>query len=131
VGEVGKKHAPFGLELTKISYGPPKRKPPRMVWAGGPVSVELGRLEQGLRNSLYETMRAGSEGEAHGFSPHITLGRLKQWEFQRQEIDEVPEIDETISVQFPVDSIEVMESELKREGPEYHVLESSPLSQEA
>jgi len=59
------------------------------------------------------------------------LGRLKQWEFQKQEIDEVPEIDETISVQFPVDSIEVMESELKREGPEYHVLESSPLSQEA
>lgn len=127
VREIGAKHSPFWLELESIVYGPPKKKPPRMVWAQGPSSPELGRLEQDLKNSLFETIRPEEAGESHGFSPHITLGRLKQWEFQRQETDEMPEINQEISLKFPVESIEVMESELRREGPEYAILESAGL----
>jgi 2'-5' RNA ligase len=41
--------------------------------------------------------------------------------------EEIPEVDEIIDLAFTVESIEVMESELKRGGPVYTVLESSNL----
>ena len=33
VGEVTKQHKLFSVDLNKIIYGPPKKMPPRMVWA--------------------------------------------------------------------------------------------------
>lgn len=130
VREIGSKHSPFWLELESIVYGPPRKKPPRMVWAQGRSSLALGRLEQDLKNSFFEMVAHEKPGETQAFSPHITLGRLKQWEFQKQEADEVPEINEEISLRFTVNSIEVMESELRKEGPEYGLLESAPLLKE-
>lgn len=129
-GEIGARRKPFWLELKRIVYGPPKKKPPRMVWAEGKPSRELSLLEQDLKNSFFETVVPEKPGRTPAFSPHVTLGRLKQWEFQKQEIDEVPEINEEISLKFEVRSVEVMESELRREGPEYQILESAPLLKE-
>ncbi|PIX88575.1 MAG: hypothetical protein COZ30_00470, partial [Candidatus Nealsonbacteria bacterium CG_4_10_14_3_um_filter_36_16] len=57
---------------------------------------------------------------------HITLGRIKQWEFRQIEPEERPEVNEEINLTFEVNSIEVMESELKRGGSEYTILESFP-----
>lgn len=61
---------------------------------------------------------------AVGDKYHITLARLKQWEFRKMESEERPEVSEDINLQFEVNSIEVMESELKRTGPEYSILQS-------
>ena len=65
--------------------------------------------------------------ESKGFSPHITLARIGQWEWKRIEPEERPEINEDINFVFEVDSIEIMESELKRGGAIYSVFESYPL----
>ena len=65
---------------------------------------------------------------AVGESYHITLARLRQWEFNKIEPEEKPEINEDINLTFEVNSIEVMESELKRGGPNYIVLESCRLA---
>jgi 2'-5' RNA ligase len=43
------------------------------------------------------------------------------------EPEEVPEIDENIDLTFSAESIEVMESELTRQGPRYTILESHEL----
>jgi len=123
--EVTLRHGPFSINLIKILYGPPK-KPPRMVWIEGEESEELGKLQMDLENSFKGLQY---KKEARPYAPHITLGRLREWEFRRIEPEEKPEINEKISLNFFVESIEVMESELKKTGPEYTILESVSLSE--
>ncbi len=118
--EVASKHTPFDVNLTRISYGPTDKQPPRMIWAVGEKSEEFASLKENLDKSL-------GSSENREFTPHITLGRIRKWDWQRIEPEERPEINEDIDLQFPVNSIEVMESVLKRGGPEYTVLESAPL----
>jgi len=136
------RNKPFLINLNKICYGPPHqnklgtgqatdKKPPRMVWAEGEKSQELGNLQIDLENAVLESFTSypfhqnlvgGSSG--HAYAPHINLGRLKIWEFKAIEPEERPEISEEISLSFEVNSIEIMESRLKPKGPDYFVLES-------
>ena len=148
--EIASRHPVFGLNLTKISYGPPQKMPPRppkfpeivteekeweqkfgrprMIWAAGQESEELGKLQKDLESSLFTfSFKALSESGIRSFAPHITLGRIRQWDFRRIEPEERPEVKEDVSFSFEVSSIEVMESQLKRGGPEYTILESCPL----
>lgn len=125
--EVAQKHEPFPINLIKICYGPPKKIPPRMIWAEGEKSEELGKLQNNLENSLLASSAKGVESEPRPYAPHITLGRIKAWEFQKIEPEERPEVQETINFSFEVNFIDVMESELKRGGPNYTILETCPL----
>ncbi len=106
-----------------------------MVWAEG-TCPELGegkkidrlsQLQKDLENSLLTSPIKGTEQEAKPYIPHITLGRIRAWEFKQIEPEERPEVDEEIDLNFEVYSIEVMESQLKKGGAEYAVLESAPL----
>jgi len=124
--EVASRHQPFSINLNKILYGPPKM-PPRMVWVEGEKSKDLANLQIDLEKSLTSSGKIRFEPEERSFTCHITLARIKQWEFRQIEPDERPQVDEDISLSFDVNSIEVMESQLKRAGPEYTVLESAPL----
>ncbi|MBU4298946.1 RNA 2',3'-cyclic phosphodiesterase [Patescibacteria group bacterium] len=121
VREAAKKHNPFLINLTKVCYGPPKKMPPRMVWVEGEKSDELTELQKDLEKSL-------GVAETRPYAPHLTLGRIKTWDFRQIEPEERPEINEELNLGLEVNSIEVMESELKRGGAEYAVLESVPLS---
>jgi len=125
--EVASRHEPFFINLKKIIYGPPKKMPPRMVWAEGEKSEELGKLQKDLENSLLSSSVKGMESENRPYAPHINLGRIRAWEFRQIEPEERPEVNEEINLSFEVNSIEVMESELKRGGAEYAILESCPL----
>ncbi len=98
--ELASKQKPFSITLNKICYGPPKKMPPKMVWVVGERIKEFNLV------------------------PHITLGRIKIWEFKQIEPEERPEVNEEINLKFEVNSIEVMESVLKKGGPEYIILES-------
>jgi len=135
VKEVAKRHNSFSMNLNKVLYGPPLRqgsagqapKIPKMVWAEGEKSDELIDLREDLQNCLLEKIRFRPEGS--GFVTHITLARISEWEFRKFEPEERPEINEDIDLMFSVESIEVMESELKRGGPVYTVLESHILGE--
>lgn len=127
--EVATRNSSFSINLNKICYGPPKKLPPRMVWVEGEKSEELGKLQKYLENSLSTASIGGLKSEIRPYSAHITLGRIRTWEFRRMEPEERPEINEDIDLSFEVNSIEVMESKLKRGGPEYTVLESALLGQ--
>lgn len=98
--ELAEKHKPFVIKLDRICYGPLGKIPPHMIWAVGSKIEELNLI------------------------PHITLARIKKWEWKKIEPEERPQIDENINLEFEVESIEVMESVLKRGGPEYTILES-------
>lgn len=127
VAEAAKQHKSFFINLNKVSYGPLKKDPPRMVWASGEKSEELAELQGDLQEYLLENVRYRPENR--GFSPHITLARISEWEFRQIEPEERPEINEDIDLTFTVESIEVMESVLKRIGPQYTVLESHQLGE--
>jgi 2'-5' RNA ligase len=123
--ETAKRHSPFLIKLNKISYGPKDKMPPRMVWAEGEESKELGTLKDDLQQSLSKAQFRTEN--TRGFKPHITLGRIKTWGFKMIEPEERPEVNEDVSIDFEVESIEIMESQLKRGSPEYIVLESCQL----
>lgn len=55
---------------------------------------------------------------------HITLARVKQWVFKKIEPEERPSINQDFEATIPVKSIELMESVLKRTGPEYKIIKS-------
>ncbi len=139
--------AQFSLKLNKIYFGPPddygpeSKKIPRMVWAQGEENQELSKLQGNLENSLFKSNRETRDPSSvlqtsakngreqvsaistRRFCSHITLGRIKQFGWQQIEPEERPDINEEISLNFKVSSIEVMESQLKRGGPEYTILE--------
>lgn len=126
--KVAKDREPFLINLHRICYGPNKM-PPRMIWVEGEKSIELGKLQKGLESVLFNSgAELSLEAENRPYTPHITLGRIKQWEFRAIEPEERPIIDEEISLNFSVNSVEVMESQLKRGGPEYTILESFSLA---
>jgi 2'-5' RNA ligase len=126
---VATRHAPFLIKIVKVTYGPPKVSPPRMVWAIGEKNESLWKLQEDLKNALMEMkIPQLEEEEGRGFIPHITLARIRKWEFKQMEPEERPEIDEDLNFSFEVKSIEIMESHLKRGGAEYTILESIPLS---
>lgn len=121
-GEVAKKHNVFSLNISRALYGPPKKFPPRMVWAETEKSDEFSDLRKDLQEELSE--RISFRPERRGEAGHITLARISEWEFKKIEPEERPEINEDIDLTFTIESIEVMESELKRGGPQYTILES-------
>jgi 2'-5' RNA ligase len=125
--DVAKCHEAFEISLNKVCFGP-ENKEPRMVWAVGDKSAELGSLQYDLENAFGDQNYSKSENE-HFFTPHVTLARIKQTELRRMEPEEVPVVNETINHLFIAESIEVMESELKRGGPAYTVLESFKLGE--
>ncbi len=57
-------------------------------------------------------------------SGHITLARIKEWAFKTIEPEERPSIDQNFEFSFPVKSLELMESVLKKTGPEYKIIKS-------
>ncbi len=127
--EVASRHEAFSINLKKIIYGPPKKIPPRMIWLEGEKSNKLGKLQSDLEKSLSSSSIKDLETEERAYTAHITLGRIRTWEFRQIEPEERPEVSEEISLVLPVDSIEVMESQLKKGGPEYTILESFKLKE--
>lgn len=134
VKEVAERHSPFEISLNKVSYGPSNKSSlsnqgvgAKMIWVKGGNSKELSILKEDLQNSLSEGL--GFNPEKRAFSPHITLARIKEWEWKKVDLEERPEINEDINLTFSVESIEVMESSLRKNGAEYSIFESHSLIQ--
>ena len=119
--QVGERHNLFSVEFTKIVYGPDEKRP-RMIWALIGKSPELLALQE----DVVETLHLAQE---QNFTPHLTLARLRAFELSRMETEELPDVNEEISVSFEVQSIEVMESVLRRSGAEYTTVQSFMLKE--
>jgi 2'-5' RNA ligase len=106
--------------------------PPKMVWVRGESSEELLRLQKILETSLLSNTNVvleNEEGINKNFTPHITLGRIAQWQWSRLDPEEIPALNKDFLYSFNADSIKVMESQLKRGGAEYSILKSFSLNQ--
>lgn len=125
VKEVCQRHQTLDIQLEKISYGPNDKIPPKFVWAFGAQNKELALLKKDLEDSLLG--KVNFMPEARLFAPHVTLARISTFAWRQIEPEERPEVNEIIDLAFTVESIEVMESELKKEGVQYNIIESYSL----
>lgn len=116
----------FEVKFKKVCYGPAKAMPPRLIW----LETERNKDLECLAESLGQAMLKNGilrQLENRPFAGHITLARLNVWVWRKIEPEERPEITQELNRAFPVNSIDIMESALKRTGPEYIILKSEKL----
>lgn len=111
--------SPFSLEIKDLGVFPNLNRV-RVVWVGIGGEVEkLTRLQQGLEDNL-EIL--GFPPEEHTFSPHLTLGRVRE-QASTQERQELGEIVTGMKVEtvepFAVNGISLIKSHLTRAGSIY------------
>lgn len=124
VGEIAKKHTSFSIGLQQVGYFPADKIPPKMIWATGEKSVELLALKRDLQDLLIGKVTILQE---KGFTPHVTIAKIQDWAWRAINPEERPEIADSVNIEFMVSSIDVMESELKKGGPSYTIIESHEL----
>lgn len=119
--------APFYLELGEPGVFPHIRSP-RVVWVG--VRGETERL-LALHNRVEQALVPhGFAPEKRAFSPHLTLGRVREG----AQATELRRLGDSIAalkaetVSFNVDSVNLMRSQLTREGAIYSCLASFALT---
>lgn len=102
----------------------PSLQRPRVYWAG--AAVQSGNLT-GLQQSLEEALaKLGFPKEDRPFSPHLTLGRVKQFE-RRPSPAEVLGRVQLQPLEFTCGELVLMRSDLKPSGAEYTPLQKFPL----
>jgi len=107
-------------------YPSPRR--PRVVWVG--VEEPTGRLKA-LWRAVEEAMTSiGYQPERHGFSPHLTLGRVRRGA-SRGDLQQIGDAIAGARVEglatVDADTFELIRSVLKPSGAEYTTLASFPL----
>lgn len=128
--ETASRHASFEVTLDKVGYGPDmelpfedaESKPPKMLWASGQKSKELSALKMDLQEAFVE--KINFKPDVKIFAPHVTLARIGAMQWRAINPEERPEVQESIDMLFTVESIDVMESEMKKNGPHYTLIES-------
>lgn len=118
--------APFDLAVDGLGvFGP--RRAPRVLWAG--VTGATDRLLAVQRQLADELAARGFPPEERAYSPHLTLARLKR----PLTSDELARLEQFLlapvvdGAPIPVDSLDVMKSELARAGARYACLRRYPL----
>lgn len=145
VREIVDKAEPFTIRFKKIicmspSSASPSHKAsdeqrkatggkPRMVWVEGEKSEELIDLKSQIEKALLNVDSGLSKKDYKPFTPHMTLARVNQTNKFLPENFDWTSIEEPFNFQVPVQSIEVMESDLRSSGAEYAVLESCLLGE--
>ena len=116
------------FELRLIGLGSfPSLKRPRVIYIGIQAPAVLESLQRGIESASH---RLGYESEERGFSPHLTIGRVKQnatvteQQMIRRALEET-KIDSLGTAR--VDSVELFKSDLKPTGSVYTRLFSAPL----
>ena len=103
--------APFSLTLKGVGHFPPGRHP-RVLWVGMEESEPLRELQKMVELAL---IGAGVAAEERGFSPHITIARLKETPPARVAmLEEKHQL--FVAGPFPVGEFYLYSSTLTREG---------------
>lgn len=105
------------IEFEKIIYGPPETTA-RMIWLTGSLesSRHLGEIKNRLENVL-ERKKIKFSKEFRDFNSHLTLARFNQPLSRLPERLIVPLI-----FSFKPQSLDLMESRLRRNGTEYETI---------
>jgi 2'-5' RNA ligase len=119
--------SPFHLEVKDLGVFPNLRRV-QVVWVGVSGEVDqLSRLQQGIESNLSPL---GFTPESRPFTPHLTLARLREQASpnERQSFGQLIASTRFEAVyDFSVDSINLIKSQLTREGAIYSRISSVKL----
>lgn len=116
--------APFSIILTEPQYYPSRNKA-KLIWVPG-VSTELLKIKERL-DAFLEQSEATNYSTENKFIIHVTLGRTRFFQYNQIPLEEIPLLENNdLNLNFSIDSFELMESKIRKKGPEYIVLKSYP-----
>lgn len=131
VGNACASFAPFTLTLGTLGCFPNLRRP-RVVWVG--VQDEAGQLAALQQAVERELDQLGYQPEERGFTPHLTLARVRE-ETRHEDVEALVKLIDKAQVATPpppvttmrVESVSVMKSDLQPSGAVYTELSRQPL----
>jgi 2'-5' RNA ligase len=118
----------FSLGMDRASFAPKGEIPPRYVWIGFKNDKRFEEMQKTLTQKL---LQRGIRLDGKPFVCHITLGRVKQFEYRRIDPEEMPEITQDLEFSFPAGGISLMESRKTIDGAEYSIIETHKFSGKA
>lgn len=121
LAQLATRHGAFSLRLNGVGAFP-NRKKPRVIWVGldGDLAV-LWKMQAELEDRV---VQLGWSREKRPFSPHVTLGRVKDAK-QMQALDWQVDLAE---ISFGVTAVQLVQSELRPSGAIYTVLQLAQLA---
>ena len=125
--EVATEVTPFELTLSELGCFPNNRRP-RVLWAG--VKGDLSNL-QNLHLAVDNVVeKVGLPRERRGFSPHLTLGRVRR-NISEREVDQIGQIIGLTSLpntpSWTNQTVDLMRTELDPEGSRHYLVGSFPM----
>jgi len=121
--------SPFEILVGGLGSFPSLRRP-RVILLGIQAPAGLVALYRGIESAC---VRLGYESETRGFSPHLTIGRVRQYATppEGQKVSQVLRTSTIDSLGTArVDSVQLYKSELKPDGAVYTKLFSAPFKQQ-
>lgn len=113
----------FEVEIRGVGTFP-ERGAPRVVWAGGTGALDALSSLAAEVESVAETVGVAKEGRP--YSPHLTLGRVKDPKGARDLPSLLPKWQDRSYGKFLVRSVVLFRSDLRPEGAVYTRLEEFP-----
>jgi 2'-5' RNA ligase len=118
----GVARAPFALQLLGVGVFPRKRRPARVLWSG----VSPAEPTVALKDAIDGVLGPDPEAAERGFSPHLTLARLR--EDPRAALDRyLQERAAFTGTVWTVDAFHLYRSILGPDGARHEVLQRYPL----
>ena len=114
---------PFDLRLIGSGVFPNEHYI-KVIWIGIESGEPLGQIAQHLDDGL---ARLGYNKERRGFSPHLTIGRVKTAREKEQLLEVIATYRNTEFATIPVRSIKLMKSDLTPKGPIYTLVREVPI----
>lgn len=116
----------FDVEVGGLGSFPDVKRA-HVLWVGLESPAELAALSRGIESAC---ARLGYEPEKRGFSPHLTIGRVRQ-DVSAADTQKIRRALEAATIDslgaVRVDSVHLFKSDLKRNGAVYTKLFSAPL----
>jgi 2'-5' RNA ligase len=126
VKEAAAGEPPFALRVAGVGAFPTARRP-KVLWAGITDGAEpLQRLNAALEEEMLEL--GCYRKEERGYTPHLTLGRVKGDADSFALASEIPKRLAWNGGSATVDEVLVYSSETDRDGPVYTVIGRAPLA---
>lgn len=120
-------HPQFSFQLGGLGAFPNSKRP-RLLWIGIHAPADLASLQKSIESG---TTRLGYEQEERAFSPHLSIGRVRQ-NLNPPEMQKIRTALDTIQLGnmglARVDFIHLYKSDLQPSGSIYTKLFSAPLS---
>ena len=113
---------PFRVEFAGLGAFPSLRRP-RVVWVG--ISDGVEELTEIFRQLEPELIGMGFRPESRGFSPHVTLARVRSGRNRQRLVDEVTAHADEAYGGFEVQHIRLKKSVLTPRGPIYSTVAES------